>query len=415
MSKTTLIHKDSVQNISYYRRDTNVPTIQAYFRVNGKTYRFSTGKTSIEEAVQVANKKHHLATQGRSTKRTSFEKALNKFLIYKESRVSPNTSKEYKRIGKYLLEYFKGRDVTSIESKSMIGLENWRRNYYKNNPDKQIQTYKRNGKIILSGRSFNYKVGNREINKTIGLCISIMRHACLVSGYITEPQIPRWKQLRENKREVFLTENDFLKLYFHFEEKNIFYADIIGFAFYTGARMPSEPNNLRWKDVHIDKKFVVLRDRKHKSKTVNSAVPLFPRTIKILERIRKRNQPKSLDEYVFVTEQGKQIKSIRKSFNSAVKECGLDERLTLYSLRHGFATHMIENYNIPLAMISRIMGHSDTQMLQKVYAHLRDDVVIKTALQAHDEAKETGRTIMNLGEDLLGVLLIPEIPDDDES
>ncbi len=271
-------------------------------------------------------------------------------------------------------------------------MENFRRNYYKLNPKKKKQKYKRSGKSIRNGRKWNDKISNRRINLTMRLTISVMRFA-YDQGYIDERSIPKWSKLREKKREAWLNEKDFLKLYRYYEKKNSFYACIIGFCYYTGARIMSEVNRIQWKDVNFEDKIVIIRNRKHKSKDVNTSVPLFPRTIHILETMKELNygdKPVKPNDFIF-TKNNRQIQSIRKSFATAVKKCELDENLTPYSLRHGFATLMIEKYDVPLSFISKIMGHADTQMLEKVYQHLRDDVVVERVLREHERSKDAGK------------------------
>ncbi len=161
----------------------------------------------------------------------------------------------------------------------------------------------------------------------------------------------------------------------------------------------SEINRIEWKDVDIDGKTVLIRNRKHKSQIVNSLVPLFPESIMILNKMKEMHKPVKDDDFVFRNKHGRQVQSINKSFATAVKKCRLSDRITPYALRHSFATFMVEDTAIPMQMIAKIMGHADTQMLEKTYGHLRDDVAAKTALKEHAKSKKDGRISNSIEEE----------------
>ena len=385
-----IISKDDIQNFTYYtRKGYKKPIIYCYFTIDGKRKRFSTGTTDLKQASIIANEKYRMAVDGKSVKILTFRQVSKEFIKNTKHRVKEKTLYDYEIVLKYINECIGNIDISKIDNKTMGEIENFRRNYYKLQPKKKQQQYKRDGKSIKNGRKWNDQISNRRINLTMRLTISVMRYAS-EQGYITEQSIPKWKKLQEKRRQSWLTEKDFLKLYRYYEKKNMFYACIIGFCYYSGARIMSEVNRIKWSDVHFDKKFVVIRDRKHKNKIINTPVPLFPRTIHILEKMKEANEPTKPDDFVF-TKNNRQRKSISKSFATAIKDCKLDKNLTPYSLRHGFATLMIEKYDVPLAFISKIMGHSDTQMLEKVYQHLRDDVVVDRLLREHERNTNSGK------------------------
>jgi integrase len=387
--KEIVILRDELQQITYYRREGGKrPTIYAYFKVNGKRHRFSTKTTDLKEASIIAHEKYRFALEGKDTKVRTFKQVSEEFLKYKKTRVSLATYDNYRTILGYVYQFMGDVDITKISNKSLKELEIWRRNYYKLHPKKKIQKYSRKGKKIKNGRKFSDKISNRTINLTVGLAISVMRYGA-DNGYIDENKIPKWNKLKDSRREAWLTEEDFLKIYRYYEQKNKFYAYIVGFMFYTGVR-PVELNKIKWKDINFERRSVVVRGRKHKSRIVDSVVPLFPRTIHILEDLQKMNDPVDQDDFVFI-KNGRQVKSIRKSFKETVRKLHLDDDLSVYSLRHGFATYLIENYNVPLPFVSKILGHANTKMVQAIYNHMRDDTVVNRVLEEHEEAKKTGR------------------------
>lgn len=391
--KEIILWKDDVQGITYYRREgAKKAIIYAYFSLDSKRIRFSTKSTDRKQAAIVAQEKYALAGDGKSVKNISFRKLSKEFLEDKKNRVVESTYKQYKSILGYVDEFLGDIDVRKITDKKVKELEKWRRNYYKNHPKKISQKYKRNGKVIKNGREYSDDISNRTINLTVGLTIAVLNYAKSL-GYIEQHHIPStWKKLKERKREEWVEQQDFLKLYKYYENSgNVFYACIIGFCYFTGVRIMSEINRLQWKDVDFENQTVLIRNRKHKSQIVNSLVPLFPESLIILEKMKEMHRPVSGNNFVFRNKNGRQVQSINKSFKTAVKKCGLSDRITPYALRHSFATCMVESTGIPMQMIAKIMGHADTQMLEKTYGHLRDNVAANTALKEHAKSKKDGR------------------------
>lgn len=78
---------------------------------------------------------------------------------------------------------------------------------------------------------------------------------------------------------------------------------------------------------------------------------------------------------------------MRRWFNQAIKN-SIGEHYTIHSLRHSFATNLIEaGENI--LVVSRILGHSSPDITLKVYSHWREDALdsaanrLNQAAQAH--------------------------------
>jgi integrase len=52
--------------------------------------------------------------------------------------------------------------------------------------------------------------------------------------------------------------------------------------------------------------------------------------------------------------------------------------VNFHALRHSFASHLMEQAEVPLMVIALALGHKDTTMVQKHYGHLRPDFVAET-------------------------------------
>lgn len=54
----------------------------------------------------------------------------------------------------------------------------------------------------------------------------------------------------------------------------------------------------------------------------------------------------------------KSARSLQRNFKTAASKANLDQKYSFHSLRHGFATRLMEN-GVPINQIQLLMGHSD--------------------------------------------------------
>ena len=125
----------------------------------------------------------------------------------------------------------------------------------------------------------------------------------------------------------------------------------------AGLRI-SEACRLRVED--IDSKRMVLHIREAKQ-AKDRLVAMGPRLLETLRRYWATAKPRG--PYLFPNDQSGQPVSndaVRKVLKAALAELGFKKHLTLHSLRHGFATHLLED-GTDIRLIQALLGHSTIQ------------------------------------------------------
>lgn len=140
--------------------------------------------------------------------------------------------------------------------------------------------------------------------------------------------------------------------------------------------------------VGIDLDDIELRARLVKVRGKGSKERIVPFGSKALEAIRAyldvRSAPES--DALFVNYRGERItaRSVRRLFNGYVRDASLRAGISPHTLRHSFATHLL-NAGADLRAIQELLGHASLSTTQK-YTHLNDWQLIEVYKKAHPRA-----------------------------
>jgi len=139
---------------------------------------------------------------------------------------------------------------------------------------------------------------------------------------------------------------------------------VVILALSTGARF-NEIMKLKWQDVDLNRKAIILHDTKNKERRV------LPLAGHALELIKEYNKVRRIDsDLVFPSPHDANTPwNIRTSWNTAVKNAGL-QNFRFHDLRHSAASYLAMN-GASLAEIAEVLGHKTLQMVKR-YAHLSE-------------------------------------------
>ncbi len=140
---------------------------------------------------------------------------------------------------------------------------------------------------------------------------------------------------------------------------NIKHKLLISLAYGAGLRV-SEVISLRVRDLDFDQMIIHLKCAKGQK----DRITVLPD--KIVIRLRSFIIGKAGDSYVFESERGGKL-SVRTAqlvFSNALKRAAIFKRATFHSLRHSFATHLLEN-GVNLRYVQELLGHENLKTTQR--------------------------------------------------
>lgn len=151
---------------------------------------------------------------------------------------------------------------------------------------------------------------------------------------------------------------------------NIKHKLVVMFLYYAGLRL-DEARNIKWQDIDFDREIIHLKTAKGDKERV---VFLHKKLIDILKMYGTDKEGP-----VFVSQRdGKYNKrTIQQIIKSASKKVGTKKNVTPHTLRHSFATHLLEG-GADIRYIQQLLGHKDLKTTQ-IYTHVANKDIKKLA------------------------------------
>jgi integrase/recombinase XerD len=151
---------------------------------------------------------------------------------------------------------------------------------------------------------------------------------------------------------------------------NLKHRCILSMIYSAGLRL-GELLNLRIDDIHIDRRQVFIKAGKGKKDRCSL---LSEDMLLLLNKYKKKYHPAY---WLFEGQTGGKYsaRSVQSILNRAKTKSGINPYATTHTLRHSFATHMLED-GVDLRYIQEILGHSSSKTTE-IYTHVRNEAKLK--------------------------------------
>ncbi len=133
---------------------------------------------------------------------------------------------------------------------------------------------------------------------------------------------------------------------------------------YSGGLRLGELINLKISDIDSEAMKIHIRGAKGKK---DRYIMLSENVLTLLRAYYKAYTPK---EYIFEGQKGGRYspQSVQSAFKSALKRSGIKKKATVHTLRHSFATHLLDE-GTDIRYIQELLGHKRLETTQ-IYTHI---------------------------------------------
>jgi integrase len=281
---------------------------------------------------------------------TTFDELIQKYReIYKDQR-------SFKRAKVFALKvmenHFKGRLLSQITPFDIDSYKRMRK-------EATITVTSKKGDTLVTvdtGRTRSDASVNREL-----ACLSHLFSKAVEWEMIDESPFRKMRGLffkENNRRTRFLAEEEIKKLLeVDYDGLPAYFKPIVTTAIYTGLRK-GEILNLKWKDVDLEHGMIYVKQNKQNRlqvKMVNDDL------MNILMKLPVKG------EYLFHDEEGKPIKDVKRSFQTALRRAGIED-FRFHDLRHTSCSYLTMR-GAPIQAVQDHAGHSSIKMTMR-YSHL---------------------------------------------
>lgn len=156
---------------------------------------------------------------------------------------------------------------------------------------------------------------------------------------------------------------------------------------YASGLRVSEMCSLTLQNINIQKGFIKCVGKGNKERIVpmNTQCCLYLK--EYIENFRPQLSEKT-SQYLFINKKGEPLK--RDDFyhllQNIVRKSGLTKHVTPHTLRHTFATHLLEN-DADLRSIQKMLGHSDISTTT-IYTHVSQSKTIEDYMKLHPRSQK---------------------------
>ena len=164
-----------------------------------------------------------------------------------------------------------------------------------------------------------------------------------------------------NKLPVVLSRHEIEKIIDSISNKK--HKLLISLSYGSGFRV-SEAVNLKIKDINLEELTIHIKDAKGKKDRITIFSEKLSADLAEIISLRDKN------DYVFTSNRSGKLteRTAQKIFETALQNTSIAKDATFHSLRHSFATHLLEN-GVDVRYVQELLGHQNirtTQLYTKV-------------------------------------------------
>ncbi|GAB4442431.1 MAG: site-specific tyrosine recombinase XerD [Turneriella sp.] len=186
----------------------------------------------------------------------------------------------------------------------------------------------------------------------------------------------------------FLTQEEIRKLFEVFREDNVLELrdkTMFEFLYSSGLRI-SEACSLLMNDIDRENQILTIKGKGGRERLVPYGEVAAKLLVQYLDRARAEILNQYTSDFVFVSKKGGALsrKSAWRLLKRYMKRAGIGRNITPHTLRHSFATHLLQN-KADLRAVQELLGHMDIATTQ-IYTHLASGELKKTHQEFHTRA-----------------------------
>lgn len=249
-----------------------------------------------------------------------------------------------------------------VELKISKNSEHTLRNYINAN-SKFLEFTKKSPEQINEDDVKNYIAENLsdKSSSSITLFLSALKyayHTILKKDITLNMRRPK----KEKRLPTVLTKEEILNLINSINNKKS--KLMVSLIYACGLRV-SELTSLKINDLNFTENIIHLKQAKgKKDRIVNIPLSLLELLNEQIENQKKINQ-----EFLFSGQKGRlSSRNLQKIVSKAAQKAGLKKEVHVHTLRHSFATHLLEN-NVDIRKIQELLGHTNLSTTQ-IYTHI---------------------------------------------
>jgi integrase/recombinase XerC len=154
----------------------------------------------------------------------------------------------------------------------------------------------------------------------------------------------------------------------------------------TGIRV-SELVGINFGDIDETGQAIVIRGKGRKERIVPLGTHAMSAVSHYIGVLQTNNVPNESDDPLFINKHTTRLstRSVRRKVSKYLDQVGLDPSISPHTLRHSFATHLLDN-GADLRSVQELLGHQSLSTTQ-IYTHLTTKRMRESYDQAHPRAE----------------------------